>query len=232
VGADYKQVLIQIEVLYLALLDLESDQLKLHCLPTGAPLRDQVVEAESLHLRLIQSGLSKPGWLTDCIAVPKGRSLVLRCLPHLSQHRAAAVCRQLLASLHLLAREEPLDARFWLALSNHIQTQSCDCLEPAVGALLTLTKKMMTLLLATSLGSTTLLSLLIKAGDQNRFQKQGSSGVWSQLASIILACASEGAVMGQTIVKLDLVNLNLDRLLSLTKVQQETWRAIVKSVAS
>ena len=36
------QVLIQIEGLYLALLNLESDQLKLHALPTGAPLREQV----------------------------------------------------------------------------------------------------------------------------------------------------------------------------------------------
>ena len=35
-------MLIQIEHLYLALLDLESDQLKLHALPTGAPLREQV----------------------------------------------------------------------------------------------------------------------------------------------------------------------------------------------
>ena len=33
---------VQIEGLYLALLNLESDQLKLHALPTGAPLREQV----------------------------------------------------------------------------------------------------------------------------------------------------------------------------------------------
>ena len=38
----FPQVLIQIEGLYLALLNLESDQLKLHALPTGAPLREQV----------------------------------------------------------------------------------------------------------------------------------------------------------------------------------------------
>ena len=43
-GNDYKQVLIQIEVLYMALLDLESDQLKLSALPTGAPLREQVIQ--------------------------------------------------------------------------------------------------------------------------------------------------------------------------------------------
>ena len=42
-GNDYKQVLIQIEGLYMALLDLESDQLKLSALPTNAPLREQVL---------------------------------------------------------------------------------------------------------------------------------------------------------------------------------------------
>merc|ERR1711994_1205740 len=75
-GADYKQVLIQIEGLYLALLNLESDQLKLHALPTGAPLREQVAEAESQHLAQLHLGLAKTSWLADCLAVPKGRSLV------------------------------------------------------------------------------------------------------------------------------------------------------------
>ena len=41
-GTEYKQLLIQIEHLYSALLDLQSDQLKLSALPTGAPLREQV----------------------------------------------------------------------------------------------------------------------------------------------------------------------------------------------
>merc|ERR1719193_2023918 len=77
-GADYKQVLIQIEGLYLALLNLESDQLKLHALPTGAPLREQVAVAESQHLAQLQVGLARTPWLADCLAVPKGRSLVLR----------------------------------------------------------------------------------------------------------------------------------------------------------
>merc|ERR1719367_989169 len=58
-GADYKQVLIQIEGLYLALLNLESDQLKLHALPTGAPLREQVAVAESQHLAQLHLGLAK-----------------------------------------------------------------------------------------------------------------------------------------------------------------------------
>ena len=43
------QVLIQIEGLYLALLNLESDQLKLHALPTGAPLREQVFTRDTAY---------------------------------------------------------------------------------------------------------------------------------------------------------------------------------------
>jgi len=230
VGADYKQVLMQIEVLYLALLDLESDQLKLNALPTGAPLREHVVVAESLHLNLIQAGLSKPGWLTDCLGVPKGRSLVLRCLPHLPQHRAAPVCTQLLANLHLLARGEALDARFWRLLSHHISTESCESLEPAVRTLLTLTKKMIMLLLSSSLGSTTLLSLILKAGAKNG--PSPSQGLWAQLATLILTYASEGAVLGQTIVKLDLENSSLNRLLNLTEAQRTVWQEIVRSLTS
>ena len=41
-AGEYKLLLMKIEVLYKALLDLEADQLKLNALPTGAPLREQV----------------------------------------------------------------------------------------------------------------------------------------------------------------------------------------------
>ena len=44
-AGEYKLLLMKIEVLYKALLDLEADQLKLNALPTGAPLREQVREA-------------------------------------------------------------------------------------------------------------------------------------------------------------------------------------------
>ena len=42
-AGEYKLILMKIEVLYTALLDLESDKLKLNALPTGAPLREQVL---------------------------------------------------------------------------------------------------------------------------------------------------------------------------------------------
>lgn len=222
---NYKQVLIQLEVLYLALLDLESDQLKLHALPTGAPLREQVSEAESLHLSLLHQGLSRPGFLADCLAVPKGRTLVIRCLPHLAHHRAVAVCSQLLASLHLLARGETLDTRVWLVLSHHIKTQSCEALEPPVRAIVSRPKKVVCKLLATPLGSTTLLALLLKEGVTG-----SASGVWSQLASIILTCAAEGAAIAATIVKLELDDSSLDRVLNLTDAQKAAWQRIQKSV--
>ena len=41
-AGEFKLLLMKIEVLYKALLDLEADQLKLNALPTGAPLREQV----------------------------------------------------------------------------------------------------------------------------------------------------------------------------------------------
>ena len=41
-SGEYKMLLMKIEVLFSALLDLEADKLKLEALPTGAPLREQV----------------------------------------------------------------------------------------------------------------------------------------------------------------------------------------------
>ena len=41
-AGEYKLLLMKIEVLFSALLDLEADKLKLEALPTGAPLREQV----------------------------------------------------------------------------------------------------------------------------------------------------------------------------------------------
>ena len=137
-GNDYKQVLIQIEVLYNALLDLESDQLKLSALPTGAPLREQVrlaahapleggayldfqVSSDELsHLHTLQSGLSSQEWLPDCLAVPKGRSLVLRSLSHLAPSKRTVLLTILLGNMHLLARGDKEDNKFWGVLAQHI----------------------------------------------------------------------------------------------------------------
>ena len=89
----------------------------------------KVAVAESQHLAQLQAGLAKTPWLADCLAVPKGRNLVLlifnrhftifpfftmkvlRSLPHLSPLRATAVCGALLAKLHLLAKGDKVDTR-------------------------------------------------------------------------------------------------------------------------
>ena len=47
-AGEYKMLLMKIEVLFSALLDLEADKLKLEALPTGAPLREQVVRTDLL----------------------------------------------------------------------------------------------------------------------------------------------------------------------------------------
>jgi len=228
-GADYKQVLIQIEGLYLALLNLESDQLKLHALPTGAPLREQVAVAESQHLAQLQVGLARTPWLADCLAVPKGRSLVLRSLPHLSPPRATAVCGALLAKLHLLARGDKVDTRFWLALSHYIKAQECTALEPAVRDLLSLSKKAMSMLFGSSLGMTCLLSLLVKASKSNPVP---TNPVWANLANTLITAAMDGAAIGPAMVTLDIEDGSLDSLLSLSEQQRKTWSELVKGFAA
>ena len=99
-AGEYKLLLMKIEVLYKALLDLEADQLKLNALPTGAPLREQVRQEvfgiffgkmlklfssqheillflfqisgeEVTHLSILQSGLASSDLVQDCLAVAK-----------------------------------------------------------------------------------------------------------------------------------------------------------------
>jgi len=228
-GADYKQVLIQIEGLYLALLNLESDQLKLHALPTGAPLREQVAEAESQHLAQLHLGLAKTSWLADCLAVPKGRSLVLRSLPHLSPPRATAVCGALLSKLHLVARGDQADTRFWLALSHYIKAQQCSVLEPAIKDLLSLSKKATSMLLGSSLGITCLLALLLKASKSNPVP---ASPLWASLSNMVITAAMEGTAIGPAMVSLDLGVDSLDSLVNLSETQKKIWSELVKGFNS
>jgi len=229
VGADYKQVLIQIEELYLALLNLESDQLKLHALPTGAPLREQVSEAESLHLSLLTAGLARPGWLADCLAVPKGRCLVARVLPHLPSPRHSAVCSSLLSSLHLVARGDSTDTRVWAALSQHLSSTPLDSLQAPAANLLSLPKKVVQVVAGTSLGATVLLSLLAKAAATPGTQP---NSVWAQLATVLLGLAADGATMAPTLVRLELADNLLAPLLPLSPGQQAAWANLLAAASS
>jgi len=225
-GSDYKQVLIQIEVLYMALLDLESDQLKLSALPTGAPLREQVTSDELTHLQVLQSGLSSTDWLCDGLAVPKGRSLVLRSLSHLTPTRRTALLHVLLANLHLLTRGDKEDIKFWGVLAKHIATESQESLEVGAAGLLSLKKKTMMSLLTTSLGSSVILTMVLKASLANA----GTNlHIWAQLASVLLSCAgeSQGPGLGPFLVKFTLTEGTLDRLLVLDGNQKLAWGKIL-----
>jgi len=223
-GSDYKQVLIQIEVLYMALLDLESDQLKLSALPTGAPLREQVSSDEETHLHLLQSGLSSSDWLADCLAVPKGRSLVLRALSHLTPSKRTAILHILLGKLHLLARGDKEDAKWWGVLAKHIALESRDSLESGAAALLSLKRKTMMSLLTISLGSSVILTMVLKASLANGGD---NLNIWTQLASVLLSCVAEGGNLGAFLVKFTLTEATLDRLLTLDGNQKPAWLKIM-----
>merc|ERR1712240_84494 len=226
-GNDYKQVLIQIEVLYNALLDLESDQLKLSALPTGAPLREQVSSDELSHLHTLQSGLSSQEWLPDCLAVPKGRLLVLRSLSHLTPSRRAVLLTILLGNMHLLARGDKEDNKFWGVLTQHIALER-ESLEFGAKSLLALKKKTLMFMLTTSLGSTVVLTLILKASLANGGENLAT---WSQLASVLLSCVSEGVKLGEFLVKFSLTESTLDKLVTLDDKQKSAWLKIMGLVS-
>jgi len=221
-GNDYKQVLIQIEGLYMALLDLESDQLKLSALPTNAPLREQVSSDEIFHLQTLQSGLKSTEWLADCLAVPKGRSLVLRSLTHLSPDRRAVTLTSLLSNIHLLCKGDKEDHKYWNVLAQHIALESHLNLEPCVEVILALKKKVLMSLLTTSLGSSVILTLILKA---SLLKEAGV--LWSKLASTLLSCVSDGVKLGGFLVKFTLSESTLDRLLTLDSGQKSSWVKIM-----
>jgi len=234
VGGEYKQVLIQIEFLYLALLDLESDQLKLQALPTGAPLREQVSQDEGHHLAVLQTGLSRTDWLADCLSVTKGRTLVLRTLPHLAPSPTFTRLLDILLSLlHLLARGDGMDVQFWAVLSQHISSQSLASLEAPALCLKSLKNKVVVGLLNTSLGVTVVLTLLIKAATQlNPLAAPEIPSIWSVLASLLVSClATSPTPMGSLLTPLNLKTDTLDTLLpDMDERQREIWAKFVANV--
>jgi len=183
---DLKSVLMHLEVLYIALLDLECDHLKLMALPQHAPLRPQVVESSLQHLHTLETGLSHSSWLVDCLAVSKGRTLLLRCLPFLSPSGdlRPALLDLLLSHLHLLAREESSATLLWAILESHIQEQPFSSLEQCVRSLLCLKPKLLTGLFSSSLGASSALALLSRAGRE----ENGMSGTWPKLCGMLMLC--------------------------------------------
>jgi len=223
-GSDYKQVLIQIEGLYNALLDLESDQLKLSALPTGAPLREQVSSDELSHLHTIQSGLASQEWLPDCLAVPKGRSLVLRSLSHLSPSKRSVLLTILLGNIHLLARGDKEDIKFWKVLAQHIALEGGENLAFGAKNLICLKKKTMIAVLSTNLGFSAVLTLILKASIANGGEDLPT---WNQLTAVLLSCVSEGVKLGEYLGKVTLTENTLDKLITLDANQKAAWLKIV-----
>jgi len=186
---EVKGVLLGIEQLYLSLLDLECDHLKLGALPLGTALREQVRQEAHHHLNSLETGLSHSSWLVDCLAVSKGRTLLLRCLPFLGADGGlrSALLDLLLSHLHLLARDPGAQEGGWQkVLESHIQTQAVGSLEQCTRSLLCLKPKLLQPLLSSRLGASVALSLLTRAVKEQEGQGWEEGSTWGRLASALL----------------------------------------------
>ena len=72
------------------------------------------------HLQILQSGLSSAEVVSDCLAVAKGRNLVLRSLAYLSHQEV--VLNTILANIHHVARNDQMDLQFWSLLAKYIDS--------------------------------------------------------------------------------------------------------------
>ena len=85
----------------------------------------QVSNDEVSHLHILQSGLSSLEVVSDCLAVAKGRSLVLRSVAYLSSSpgMVTSLLNGILANIHHVARNDQQDLQFWSLLAKHIDTE-------------------------------------------------------------------------------------------------------------
>ena len=72
------------------------------------------------HLQILQSGLSSAEVVSDCLAVAKGRNLVLRSLAYLSSKEI--VLNSILSNIHHVARNDQMDLQFWSLLAKYIDS--------------------------------------------------------------------------------------------------------------
>jgi len=227
-AGEYKLLLMRIEVLYKALLDLEADQLKLNALPTGAPLREQIAGEEVTHLNILQSGLANSELVQDCLAVAKGRNLVLRGLGKVRP--SSVILNTILGNLHLVARNDGQDLSFWSMLAKHIDNESLEMLEPAASNLISLKTKHKKSLVSTRLGSTAILTLILKASLETG-KTNNNMNTWTVLAQTLLNLVAEGAKLGEFLAKFNLSEETLDNLLSLDNKLKPAW-ALIKDLSS
>jgi len=227
-AGEYKLLLMKIEVLYKALLDLEADQLKLNALPTGAPLRGQIAGEEVTHLTILQSGLANSELVQDCLAVAKGRNLILRGLTKVPP--SSVILNTILGNLHLVARNDGQDLTFWSLLAKHIDNESLETLEPAAANLINLKNKHKKSLVSTRLGSTTILTLILKASLETG-KTNNNMNTWTLLAETLLSLVAEGAKLGDFLAKFNLSEQTLDNLLSLDNKLRPAW-TLIKDLSS
>lgn len=72
------------------------------------------------HLQILQSGLSSAEVVSDCLAVAKGRNLVLRSLAYLSSKEV--VLNSIMSNIHHVARNDQMDLQFWSLLAKYIDS--------------------------------------------------------------------------------------------------------------
>ena len=72
------------------------------------------------HLQILKSGLSSAEVVSDCLAVAKGRNLVLRSLAYLSSKEV--VLNSILSNIQHVARNDQMDLQFWSLLAKYIDS--------------------------------------------------------------------------------------------------------------
>jgi len=228
-SGEYKLLLMKIEVLYTALLDLEADNLKLNALPTGAPLREQITHDELTHLQILQSGLSSADVVADCLAVAKGRSLVLRSVSYLSSSPSvvSSLLSIILANIHHVARNDHQDLQFWTLLAKYIDSESLDALEPAAANMVNLKNKVKKAVLATSLGVSVILTLILKASLVSA-KSNNNLSIWSELAMTLLTIVAEGASLGAFLAKFHLSENTVNSLVNLDNKLKPAWMNLME----
>merc|ERR1712029_1204579 len=117
---------------------------------------------------------------------------VLRSLAYLSNSPfiVTNILNSILANIHHVARNDQQDLQFWTLLAKHIDTESLDNLEPAASNLLSLKNKIKKAVVSTSLGSTIMLTLILKASLESG-KSNNNLNTWTQLTQYLLNSVAE-----------------------------------------
>ena len=109
-----------------------------------------------------------------------------------------------------------------MSFFTHSNVSSLDKLEPAASNLLNLKNKLRKSLLSTSLGSTIMLTLILKASLETG-KSNNNMNTWSLLAQSLLTSVAEGVKLGAFLVQFNLAETTLANLLSLDNKLKPAW---------